>query len=375
MRRIHLSTKMQLAGAGALAFAATSAVAGVAGVAVSAPSVAGSISEFASRQSEMSKMEARVAALQGEVKKIRSDAVAHAERLEKRQAFLASVIQGESDPKKLAALLPMTVSYRTGTSQKVLAEFQPIDANQTKLATLVRAATEARYQETAKSLSQLGIDPTRVAGGGMGGPYEPVTTSAPVVSVQPVSVPVVANPATPAQPDPQFRALFQSWKKLDQLQQGVIAIPSIKPVANITINSGFGVRSDPFRGGAAMHSGVDIPGPHGTPIYATADGIVDRAGWVGGYGNLVELGHGRGIQTRYGHMSSILVAAGTRVKRGQMIGLMGSTGRSTGSHLHYEVRLDGTAVNPIPFLRSTDYLVAMQKRADAIALGGPEKAE
>ena len=143
---------------------------------------------------------------------------------------------------------------------------------------------------------------------------------------------------------------------------------------------GGGVRSDPFRGRAAMHAGIDLAGPIGTPIYATADGVVSDAGYnSGGYGNLVKLDHGRGIETRYGHMSVILVSRGQRVTRGQMIGRMGSTGRSTGSHLHYEVRIDARAVNPIPFMKSSDYLLAMQRKGigthsmDAVALGGPAK--
>jgi murein DD-endopeptidase MepM/ murein hydrolase activator NlpD len=129
-----------------------------------------------------------------------------------------------------------------------------------------------------------------------------------------------------------------------------------------------------------MHAGIDLAGPVGTPIYATADGTVAEAGYNnGGYGNLIKLDHGRGIETRYGHLSSFTVRAGDRVKRGQMIGRMGSTGRSTGSHLHYEVRIDGRAVNPIPFMRSTDYLVAIKSRnghsMDQIALGGPERGK
>jgi murein DD-endopeptidase MepM/ murein hydrolase activator NlpD len=177
--------------------------------------------------------------------------------------------------------------------------------------------------------------------------------------------------------DPTFKQLFTSWKKLDNLASGAIAVPSDKPVKTAAFTSGYGVRSDPFRGGAAMHAGIDLAGPHGTPIYATADGTVRRSGWnSGGYGNLIELDHGRGIETRYGHLSRMLVSASQPVKRGQLIGYMGSTGRSTGSHLHYEVRIDGRPVNPIPFMKSTDYLVAMQKNAgahsmDAIALGGP----
>jgi murein DD-endopeptidase MepM/ murein hydrolase activator NlpD len=102
-----------------------------------------------------------------------------------------------------------------------------------------------------------------------------------------------------------------------------------------------------------------------------------RAGWnSGGYGNLVEIDHGRGIVTRYGHMSKILVSAGQKVTRGQEVGEVGSTGRSTGNHLHYEVRIDNSPVNPIPFMRSTDYLMAMKRAGgstpmDQVALGGP----
>ncbi|WP_294201408.1 M23 family metallopeptidase [uncultured Sphingomonas sp.] len=163
--------------------------------------------------------------------------------------------------------------------------------------------------------------------------------------------------------DQQFRTLFQTWKKMDARPNGVIAIPSVHPVEKLQFTSNFGIRTDPFRGTAAMHAGVDIPGPVGTPIYATADGIVDHASWQGGYGNMVEINHGKGIATRYGHLSKILVADGARVTRGQLIALMGSTGRSTGSHLHYEVRMDGHAVNPVPFLTTGDYLTASQDHA------------
>jgi murein DD-endopeptidase MepM/ murein hydrolase activator NlpD len=178
--------------------------------------------------------------------------------------------------------------------------------------------------------------------------------------------------------DPTFKSLFTSWKKLDNLTEGAIAVPSDKPVKTAEFTSGYGIRSDPFRGGAARHAGIDLAAPIGTPIYATADGIVSDAGYNnGGYGNLIKVDHGRGIETRYGHLSAILVSAGQRVARGQMIARMGSTGRSTGSHLHYEVRIDGRAVNPIPFMKSNEYLIAMQRNGagthsmDAVALGGP----
>jgi murein DD-endopeptidase MepM/ murein hydrolase activator NlpD len=213
--------------------------------------------------------------------------------------------------------------------------------------------SDARYKQAAKELSKLGLTPQRLA---VGGPFEPTTKA-----------------------DPTFKALFNSWKKLDSLQDGVIAVPSDVPVRNASFTSSFGVRSDPFGRGAAMHAGIDLAGPVGTPIYATADGTVSQASWHnGGYGNLVRLDHGRGIETRYGHLSSMTVRPGERVRRGQLIGRMGSTGRSTGSHLHYEVRIDGRAVNPVPFMRSTDIILAIRDRAgnrsmDQVAQGGPSK--
>jgi murein DD-endopeptidase MepM/ murein hydrolase activator NlpD len=181
--------------------------------------------------------------------------------------------------------------------------------------------------------------------------------------------------------DPMFRTLFDSWKKMDAVPHGgFVAVPSQKPVKDFRYTSGFGVRGNPFGGhGGEMHPGLDMAAPTGTPVYATAEGIVSRAERAGGYGNLIQLEHGKGLETRYGHLSEILVHDGQRVHRGDMIGLIGSTGRSTGSHLHYEVRIDGRAVNPTPFLQTGDYLAALQNRAapvgagqPVVAMGGPE---
>ncbi|HEU4695914.1 MAG TPA: M23 family metallopeptidase [Sphingomicrobium sp.] len=272
---------------------------------------------------------------------------ARARQIEQRQAIIEAALSGEKmDPQLIAAAAGGRVA-KDGPLARV-------EEAQLQQAALVAKALDVRYQVTAAELKRLGISPARAgAPEGVGGPFES------------------AGNAT-------FKALFNSWKKLDQLQDGVIAVPSDKPVkADVTFTSGFGVRSDPFHFSAAMHPGIDLAGSYGTPIYATADGTVVRAGWnSGGYGNLVELDHGRGITTRYGHMSAILVHAGDHVVRGQQIGRMGSTGRSTGNHLHYEVRIDGRAVNPIPFMKSTDYVLAMQRRSnsasmDAVAIGGP----
>ena len=215
------------------------------------------------------------------------------------------------------------------------------------------AAALADQDVDPETLKRLGFYPAAAGTGAVGGPFDS------------------------AGADPTFKQLFNSWKKLDTLAGGAIAIPSDKPLRTAEFTSGFGVRSDPFRHGAAMHPGIDLAAPYGTPVYATADGTVLRAGWnSGGYGNLVEIDHGRGIVTRYGHMSKIIVGEGQHVTRGQQVGYVGSTGRSTGNHLHYEVRIDNSPVNPIPFMRSTDYLLAMKKAGnsgsmDAVALGGP----
>ena len=271
---------------------------------------------------------------------------ARARQIEQRQAIIEGLLSGQNvDPKLIAQAAASGQVAPDGPLARV-------EQQQLQQAALVAQALDARYQVTAAQLKKLGINPARVADG-VGGPFESAG-------------------------NPTFKALFKSWKKLDQLQDGVIAVPSDKPVqAAAAFSSGFGYRADPFHAGAAMHPGIDLSGAYGTAIYATADGTVLRAGWNnGGYGNLVELDHGRGITTRYGHMSAILVSAGQHVTRGQQIGRMGSTGRSTGNHLHYEVRIDGRPVNPIPFMKSTDYVLAMQKRANAapmesLAIGGP----
>jgi murein DD-endopeptidase MepM/ murein hydrolase activator NlpD len=273
---------------------------------------------------------------------------ARARMIEQRQALIEAALAGQKiNPELLSAAVAGGRLANEGPLARV-------ERQQLAQAALVAKALDVRYQVTAAELKRLGISPARVGtNDGVGGPFESVGNAS-------------------------FKALFDSWKKLDQLQDGVIAVPSDKPVKmNVEFTSGFGVRSDPFHAGAAMHPGIDLAGSYGTPVYATADGTVLRAGWnSGGYGNLVEVDHGRGITTRYGHMSAILVSPGDHVTRGQQIGRMGSTGRSTGNHLHYEVRIDGRAVNPIPFMKSTDYVLAMQRRSgaasmDAVAIGGP----
>jgi murein DD-endopeptidase MepM/ murein hydrolase activator NlpD len=136
---------------------------------------------------------------------------------------------------------------------------------------------------------------------------------------------------------------------VDRRQALVAATPSMWPIAG-WISSSFGNRKDPFTGAPDFHPGLDISADHGAPIHAPADGVVDSAAFNGNYGNLVTIDHGFGLVTRYGHMSRFAVAAGQAIKRGDVIGYVGSTGRSTSPHLHYEVLVNGQLTNPLRLL-------------------------
>ncbi|CAJ0886976.1 hypothetical protein AMST5_03756 [freshwater sediment metagenome] len=144
---------------------------------------------------------------------------------------------------------------------------------------------------------------------------------------------------------------------LDGLRRALPMTPLRKPLAGaLQMSSAFGFRTDPFFGRPALHSGVDLREDLGAPVRATAAGVVTAAGPQGGYGNLVEIDHGGGLLTRYGHLSAINVVPGQQVAPGAVVGQVGSTGRSTGPHLHYEVRMDGEAVDPARFLKAASAL-------------------
>jgi len=189
--------------------------------------------------------------------------------------------------------------------------------------------------------------------------------------------------------DEEFRNLFNGWTASSSNSSLAIApagpaaslstsyrpasvsIPSRMPVDGAALTSGYGMRNHPVLGGRRAHKGVDLAMPTGTPIYATADGIVSKADWFSSYGLFISLEHGASLQTRYGHLSRLSVAAGQEVKKGDLIGYVGSTGRSTGPHLHYEVRIAGTAVNPVPYMQGSVHTAP----AAVVAMGGPDADE
>lgn len=187
-------------------------------------------------------------------------------------------------------------------------------------------------------LSDLGLGktPSVLAGSGVGGPFVPMKPK--------------ANSGSFEQ---QIYRINVARAQVESLNRALTNVPVRKPVVgDIELSSGFGMRVDPFIGSPAMHTGLDFRGDMGEAIRATAAGKVTQAGWNGGYGKVVEIDHGNGFSTRYGHMSEIGVSVGQSIRIGQTIGKIGSTGRSTGPHLHYETRIDGNAVDPQKFLRA-----------------------
>jgi murein DD-endopeptidase MepM/ murein hydrolase activator NlpD len=160
---------------------------------------------------------------------------------------------------------------------------------------------------------------------------------------------------------------------MPQTVRPAVSVPSRSPLTAAKLTSGYGMRTHPVLGGRKNHKGIDLAAPTGTPVYAPADGLVARADWFSSYGNYIQLEHGGELQTRYGHLSGFAVQAGDRVKKGDLIGYVGSTGRSTGPHLHYEVRVAGDSVNPIPYLTGEVELADLDLHSEIEAKGGPDE--
>jgi len=357
VRLIKIGTRVQVMAAGTTALVALWM--GAATVNMVANADADEV--IAAKQAELARMERQVAAMKADVTELRGDVLTTAQRIEQRQAFLARLLSGQADLQQLAAIMPKAgpavAAHPDAEHASLLEPFARIEREQLAFVDQATAAAEARYRDTKALIRRLGLEPERFVS------QSPIAMGGPML-------PADAKGGPLAGAEPKFKELFLSWKKVEQLEDALVSVPSFQPVKRASFTSGFGIRYDPFNGRTAMHAGVDIAGPIGEPIYASADGVVHQAGWGGAYGNVIDIGHGRGIATRYGHLSKILVRAGDRVRQGEIIGRMGSTGRSTGSHLHYEVRIDGRAVNPTPFLQASSYVLAAQSRAD-LGRGGP----
>ena len=210
-----------------------------------------------------------------------------------------------------------------------------VEHRQIAVLTDMEERVDSKARRMRSVLGDLGVNPARTPG--VGGPFVPFKP-----------------PRTGASAfDRQLYRINVARAEINQYTHALIAVPVRKPVTGeVDMSSPFGMRLDPFNGRPATHTGIDLRGDMGEPARATAAGKVTIAGHEGGYGNMVEISHGNGLATRYGHLSKILVKVGQTVRIGEVVGLIGSTGRSTGPHLHYETRVNGEAVDPQKFLRA-----------------------
>ncbi|WP_299329363.1 M23 family metallopeptidase [Parasphingopyxis sp.] len=292
------------------------------------------------RAQEVSESEARVAAYRGSVEE-------QVARVERRQAVLDALVRrhfgnldiedAEGEPAdESSAVIPEAAALET------------LEREQLAFARALRAAVEDRTAQTAQAIREFGLDPRILSRQAQGGPLQPVRTA--------ISM---ANGI-----DGEIAELEIALNRLAVMELSLRAIPSAEPAPMGSMSSPFGLRRDPFTGARAMHNGIDFRGPHGTGILATGPGRVTFTGWKGGYGRTIEIDHGAGVVTLYAHLSGIDVRVGQEVDRGDRIGRMGNTGRSTGTHLHYEVRINGRAVNPRPLLEADRDVLEIQSVAE-----------
>ena len=253
-----------------------------------------------------------------------------------RQSALKPPLERESTNASLDPTFPARLSIASSALDRV--ERKQVDT----LARL-RAPALALAERLRTALAETGLSPNRLTA--QSGTDKSLPQGGPFVPVQlgPDSSPFAR----------EFSQLQEAVLATDRLRRIVPHVPLRKPLPGAPeVTSGFGVRIDPFLGRPAMHTGVDLRDDYGAAVRATAAGRVVTAEWTGGYGNMVEIDHGNGVATRYGHLSSIAVREGQTVEVGAVLGRIGATGRATGPHLHYEVRIDDDAVDPTRFLRA-----------------------
>ncbi len=240
---------------------------------------------------------------------------------------------------------------------------------------LARARTLFAALELAQPLAAVEDEPSE--GRAVGGPYAPPQLlrreSGTVFRLPSLSGNTMPDSAdTPLLP--AARRLLAKLAEAHRVHALLLSLPSAEPADNYYISSRFGLRRDPFRKTRSMHYGLDLAGWRGEPVRAVAAGRVVHAGWAPAYGLMVEIDHGNGYRTRYGHMLRVLVKKGQAVTPGMRIGLIGSTGRSTGTHLHWEVWQNGRPVDPLPFLKATDDVRKLQELFAEATADGKEPA-
>jgi len=268
-----------------------------------------------------------------------------------QQAAPAPVQRGTRLKPRASLLGPRDVDLALAGPLSIESVVNSLDTvERLQVETLQHANTRAAVvlDEMRGALRRSGLDPARFARTARkqttdtGGPFLPLPRDAPGASF-----------------DTLLRGLKVHLEEHDALSRSIAMLPIRQPLpGQLEITSPYGARKDPFGMGWALHPGVDLRAEEGSIVRATASGRIVNASWAGGYGNMVEIEHAEGVNTRYGHLSAILVSDGQMVTAGGPIGRVGSTGRSTGPHLHYETRIDGEPVDPMRFLKSSDILMA-----------------
>ncbi len=350
MRAFRISTSRQLSVVGVCAAVAAWTMVATGAVAIDALSGVDDAEAgrtLARYERQIADREARLQSAVAQLDDVGGSAIGLARTLEARHAALANVIGGLADtPGAAAALAPSALQ----TSDAVPPEqrLQAIRADQERLLASADRFAQSRAERLRLAFRMAGLDAGDFAA--------PTGSGGPLVDGQdPRALAAVLDV------DEAFARRIQraslGLSEMRELQSAAERAPFGVP-AEGRRTSGFGGRYDPFTGAGAFHAGVDVGGAHGTAITATAPGIVAYVGQRSGYGNVVEIDHGRGLKTRYAHLSSFAVRPGQRVSLGQRIAGMGSTGRSTGTHLHDEVGLDGRVQNPDRFLRAGEQLRA-----------------
>ena len=344
VRFLKISAQLQRRVAGILVIVVGAWLVATLGMAVNQISVSMERIALSDKAAKIESAEERVATYRGSIDEVTAD-------LQRRQKMLESLSEQYLDELPAEATSPTaTEDDKAVRTISVLvpeaAGLAEIEARQIRFAELMTRVALARTRKAESAIRQFGLNPeilARQASTGQGGPFESFFGT----SEKDVR-------------DPRFTKLAASLGRMDAMERALAAIPTSMPAAVMMMSSGFGYRSDPFSGGAAMHNGLDFRGPVGTPILAAAEGKVTSVGAQGGYGNTVEITHANGLVTRYAHLSGFNVRNGQNVDRGVQIGRMGSTGRSTGSHLHFEVRLNGQAINPRKFLEANSDVLEIQ---------------
>lgn len=300
-----------------------------------------------------------VAAAASKVTGYKRSVDALARDLEERQDFMDELYRahfGDEEGGNAAKALIGPADPAQGRDKPVTTGMGPeaapllrIEARQKRFAALLTGAVRRRADKAAAAIRGFGLNPdmlARSAARGQGGPFAPWKGDKGAMT-------------------DELEHLADALARMELLESSLVAIPSGRPTDAPMQSSSYGYRRDPFNGHAAFHAGIDFTGRYGQPILAAAKGKVSYVGQRQGYGNVVEVEHGNGLMTRYAHLSRFGARVGQPVARGEAIARMGSTGRSTGTHLHFEVRLNGQAINPRRFLEAREDILQIQQRAKA----------